>query len=909
LQKNANYEPPGSPITAVALATYMTSNHARWWIWIVRFPFFTCQSYALFVLFLFLSLIEGFYHYIEAVDQFHNNHYHFSTLIILAMASYTLPQSAYIPQSLPQDRRYLRNTFIEEEPQETQRYIQEQQQQMLRHYSTLSTIIDASPVSEKEVSFETRLQHARRMTQGHASQYNDLYDLTDDEADEIPIRISASISSTPQATPMSKRFPSLVIPSPSAWPSIHNYHKKGVDAPLLSPSMLSPAIVSPTPRALSQMVARHTDTASSRAPSLDGSMTSEELSNLSCPSTPDIERMGDNGGWSSPIQLHPQALRTLDCLTGTGSEVDEPIMFVPQMREVDEQRPQLEVDVGVMSEEQLDRSELSALSVPSPGGFFSTLEPTTRNAWLPTSETPSTSIAERFYNVPWASRAEDTLEQVVEMDYEDNVTEGPPTARRIPLASPQFIPEHQNDNTQTTEIFMDPTEYKETYQEEIRAVSTANFDRTTMWLQSQDDFDGDDLASGPMSAPLPSKRESMASIESVLPPTPSKSVRFAIESPTEESPVESEEVVEKEPIFVQSFEHLSLKSNPKDAFVHRKTRTEKLRLDRECLFASHVNNLDGKFELEQEARVASNRPTSDFFTGEVQEEDLSISHALRERRALEQVKPVSWNLEATKMLNGGTLLTSPTGKLMPNIHDGRVLDLGGQASCDWAWQVAVEHPSSTVHTVYTADQGVDPSIQTPMNHKQTKVPNLWTLPFPNDHFHVISARNLMSLLKTNKPSGKARDEYDLCLKECMRVLKPGGYLEFALLDADIVGGGRQASALSVEFVFNLKSRGYDSCPTKAWLPRLRRAGFAQVRRAWLTLPVARPSEEEGTTADASHISGLVGSWAWERWMLKLHREMGRDADRLLEGVPSALEEGSQTGASWRYLSGWARKPM
>jgi hypothetical protein len=73
--------------------------------------------------------------------------------------------------------------------------------------------------------------------------------------------------------------------------------------------------------------------------------------------------------------------------------------------------------------------------------------------------------------------------------------------------------------------------------------------------------------------------------------------------------------------------------------------------------------------------------------------------------------------------------------------------------------------------------------------------------------------------------------------------------------------------------------------------------------------LTQAAEREGTTADASHISGLVGSWAWERWMLKLHKEMGREADRFLEGVPSALEEGSRTGASWRYLSGWARKPM
>jgi hypothetical protein len=143
----------------------------------------------------------------------------------------------------------------------------------------------------------------------------------------------------------------------------------------------------------------------------------------------------------------------------------------------------------------------------------------------------------------------------------------------------------------------------------------------------------------------------------------------------------------------------------------------------------------------------------------------------------------------------------------------------------------------------------------------------------------------------------------------MRILKPGGYLEFALLDADIVGAGQQAHTTSVEFCFSLRSRGYDATPTKIWLPRLRRAGFSQVRRAWLNLPLAQAEGREGSTADASHITGLVGSWAWERWMLKLHKEMGREGDRLLEGVPAALEEGSRTGASWRYLSGWARKPM
>jgi hypothetical protein len=148
----------------------------------------------------------------------------------------------------------------------------------------------------------------------------------------------------------------------------------------------------------------------------------------------------------------------------------------------------------------------------------------------------------------------------------------------------------------------------------------------------------------------------------------------------------------------------------------------------------------------------------------------------------------------------------------------------------------------------------------------------------------------------------------------MRVLRPGGYLEFALLDADIVSSGRLgqlSQAMNVEFGYNLKQHGYDSTPTKAFLARVRKAGFGQIRRAWLVLPMSQHSGNGapvGTTADASYIAGIVGAWAWERWLLKLQKEMGKDENRLLEGVASVMEEGAKTGAGWRYLSGWARKP-
>jgi hypothetical protein len=64
----------------------------------------------------------------------------------------------------------------------------------------------------------------------------------------------------------------------------------------------------------------------------------------------------------------------------------------------------------------------------------------------------------------------------------------------------------------------------------------------------------------------------------------------------------------------------------------------------------------------------------------------------------------------------------------------------------------------------------------------------------------------------------------------------------------------------------------------------------------------------GSTEDVANISGLLGGWMWEQWMLKLQMEMGREKGKLLEGVAAVFEEGRACGSGWRALSGWARKP-
>jgi hypothetical protein len=185
----------------------------------------------------------------------------------------------------------------------------------------------------------------------------------------------------------------------------------------------------------------------------------------------------------------------------------------------------------------------------------------------------------------------------------------------------------------------------------------------------------------------------------------------------------------------------------------------------------------------------------------------------------------------------------------------------------------------------------------------------------------------------------------------MRLLKPGGYLEFSLLDSDIMNAGPLGLAKSVEFGFNLKTLGYDPNPTKMWLGRLSRAGFDEVRRAWMCLPMGErrptqkplpavpmrdsPTGEEvktvsleamvtGSTDNIAGVCGMVGGWSWERWLLRCEMEKASgelrladtvtagpammEACKCLDGVAAIIEEGRNCGAGWRMLSGYARKP-
>ncbi|KAL9030509.1 MAG: hypothetical protein Q9196_001378 [Gyalolechia fulgens] len=800
------------------------------------------------------------------------------------------------------------------------------------------------------------------------------------------------------------RYPSLIIPSPGSWPTIEKLKNASPPLPPkipLSPAVLSllphdlPSASQP-PSLTSSLVSYQQ--ALSTAPVTpesqhagDDSWAQVEMKSKAGRRTTifedfeltDLNQLHDDaGGWTqdagigcrcntdvrdfarqpeqslpgSPIpgsddeysevgiKLPPEALRTLQHLSleipsRSDAELD---LDIPEeeMKEVPPRRSRpSSVDWTPMS--QQSEYSIAQLSIPSPGGFFSSLDANAQHTWCvsnsrpPSVAPPSSTTAERFYSGPWNQEPFTSIERVIEIS--DQMTDGPPTARQN-LTQPA-------DEMRDRSIEGAVGDYDEDYEKTIQEAAEKGLDRTSIWLASQTAYMAalretnpvNDLA---LEVTQGNKQGSRNARDNSLGSPIRKAVRF-LEQETASREIEpSTKAEQSDPIYYHAFQHVANNTKHKDVFMHQRTRADSVQASRICLPHEHIEQLLGKYRLKQIDRPMPLRPISMMprsSNDEVTSEQKIIARVEQERQVLEQISASMWVVEAARYLHGGNLLNNPAVDSLLHVSgkasSTRVLDLGGQPNCGWAWHCSRAYRNAKVYTATTEHELMNSSLRGPSNHRRTAVTNLWELPYPDNHFSVISARSLFRYLKQDKPVGVSVDQYDLCLRECLRCLTPGGYLEFFVMDSEIVNAGVLGTAASVEFGFNLKTRGYDPVPTKNWLGRVRRAGFDDIKRAWTFLPMGTPQKEAvplpetppphvatheqqateavqgpvGSTADAASITGLVGGWAWEQWLLKLQVEMGKE--NLLEGIAGLMEEGKSTGAGWRCLNGWARKPL
>ncbi|RPB27653.1 hypothetical protein L211DRAFT_779448 [Terfezia boudieri ATCC MYA-4762] len=431
-----------------------------------------------------------------------------------------------------------------------------------------------------------------------------------------------------------------------------------------------------------------------------------------------------------------------------------------------------------------------------------------------------------------------------------------------------------------------------------------------------------------------------------------------------------------------AFRQFLKSSGERDAFIQRSDRFDALQTQRIC---THLRN-DYQVVPVKKAK-------------KLEEQSATSNRIIKQREVADKMLTSMWAMMSFRWMAFGRLLVSPAHELLVATCEKksirrdssgteseqdrkRILDLGGIPVGDWGWYCAYDYPKSKVYTVTprttctssasvveSDTPGQSAKCRGPKNHRYFTVSYLWRLPFPDNHFDVVSARSLFMALKTHYGKGRSptmdlispvniMDEYDLCLEECLRVLKPGGYLEYFLFDNDIVNPGPLAVEISMKFTNELEANSYDPYPTRKWIKRLNKAGYGDMKRAWIFLPMApqvkpKPQSKDGeyevqpqiqqhqqsgssnnnidavkeevrrkleawedlgtmkgSTESVAPVTGLIGSWVWERWMLKTSAEVeeGSEWNLSLDTIGSVLDEGRDMKSGWRAMMGWARKP-
>jgi len=250
---------------------------------------------------------------------------------------------------------------------------------------------------------------------------------------------------------------------------------------------------------------------------------------------------------------------------------------------------------------------------------------------------------------------------------------------------------------------------------------------------------------------------------------------------------------------------------------------------------------------------------------------------------------------------------------------------------DWSFYASETYPSATFYNLsptrpLSSSQRLSSGPSLPPNHRQVQYTSpLNKFPFPSSTFHVVVFRF---------PIAMSTISYANIVAESKRVLKPGGYLELAVLDLDMLNMGNRARravrALKVQMQVADPSTDLSSASDTV-LKLVGKRGFRDIKSCNVGVPVASPVpatvappteevslasmlQDESTAADEgiTKMVAKVGRW----WYSRCYESCVQDRDALLsEVVPSLfhddalLTECEAWNSSFKLVVAYAQKPV
>jgi hypothetical protein len=217
---------------------------------------------------------------------------------------------------------------------------------------------------------------------------------------------------------------------------------------------------------------------------------------------------------------------------------------------------------------------------------------------------------------------------------------------------------------------------------------------------------------------------------------------------------------------------------------------------------------------------------------------------------------------------------------------------------DWSFYAAETYPTSTFYNLsptrpLSASQRLSTSTSfplTPPNHRQIEyLSPLHKFPFPSSTFHVVVFRF---------PSAMSEASYRNIVSEAKRVLLPGGYLEMAILDLDMMNMGNRARravrALKVQMQVADPGISLGSASDLV-LKCVGKRGFGDVKTCKVGVPVASAIPSNASNSDPKSKSEKVEAKEQGKEELSLAEMMKDSSSAGDEGITKMV---AKVGRWW-----------